>query len=309
MDPGAVSQLGGLALLGTALTLGLRHGIDWDHLAAITDITGTTTTTDAARAAVAPGKGRFGVAAPFGRGAGAGALFEGRVDWRAVGLASLYAFGHALVVVALGLAALLFGAVLPEWVDPLMERLVGVTLVLLGVWVAYSLVRYWRGEQEEFRLRSRWMLVFDGLGRARHAVEARLHGHSHDGRFHLHAVARTDQYGPKTALGTGLIHGIGAETGTQVLLIAAVGGAASQGLGVGMLLAFVFGLLISNTAVALLTSSGFISAGRARSLYVAAGCLTAVFSLVVGGYALAGAADRLPDLQAVLSAVFGEPPA
>ena len=36
-----------------------------------------------------------------------------------------------------------------------------------------------------------------------------------------------------------MIHGIGAETGTQVLLIAAVGGAASAGLGIPMLLAFV----------------------------------------------------------------------
>jgi hypothetical protein len=309
MELGAVSQVGGLALLGTALTLGIRHGIDWDHLAAITDITGTTTTTDAARAAAALEKDRFGVVAPFGWGPTAGGLLGERVDWRAVRLASLYALGHALVVVALGLAALLFGAVLPEWVDPIMERLVGVTLVLLGTWVVYSLVRYWRGDEAEFRLRSRWMLVFEGLGRAWHAVEARLHGHTHDGRFHVHPVARTDQYGPRTAFGTGLIHGIGAETGTQVLLIAAVGGAASQGLGVGMLLAFVFGLLLSNTAVALLTSSGFISAGRARSLYVAAGCLTAVFSLIVGAYALAGAADRLPDLQAVLSAVFGAPPA
>ncbi|RLT52640.1 MAG: HoxN/HupN/NixA family nickel/cobalt transporter, partial [Chloroflexi bacterium] len=32
---------GSLGLLGTALTLGIRHGIDWHHIAAITDITGT----------------------------------------------------------------------------------------------------------------------------------------------------------------------------------------------------------------------------------------------------------------------------
>ena len=42
-------------------------------------------------------------------------------------------------------------------------------------------------------------------------------------------------YGPRTAFGVGIIHGIGAETGTQVLLIAAVGGAAAAGLGVPML--------------------------------------------------------------------------
>ena len=36
-------------------------------------------------------------------------------------------------------------------------------------------------------------------------------------------------YGPRTSFGVGMIHGIGAETGTQVLLIAAVGGASSAG--------------------------------------------------------------------------------
>jgi high-affinity nickel permease len=35
------------ALLTTALVLGIRHGIDWDHIAAITDITSTTAAADA----------------------------------------------------------------------------------------------------------------------------------------------------------------------------------------------------------------------------------------------------------------------
>src|SRR3990170_4754385 len=33
---------GSLAVVGGALALGIRHGIDWDHIAAITDITSTT---------------------------------------------------------------------------------------------------------------------------------------------------------------------------------------------------------------------------------------------------------------------------
>src|SRR5437868_10204062 len=37
-----------IGLLGTALVLGFRHGFDWDHLAAITDVTSTTATADAA---------------------------------------------------------------------------------------------------------------------------------------------------------------------------------------------------------------------------------------------------------------------
>ena len=36
-----------------------------------------------------------------------------------------------------------------------MGRIVGLTLLFLGVWIIYSLVRYGR----EFRLQSRWMVV------------------------------------------------------------------------------------------------------------------------------------------------------
>ena len=40
-----------------------------------------------------------------------------------------------------------------------MERVVGVTLILLGVYVFTALVRHGR----EFRMRSRWMLIFSGV--------------------------------------------------------------------------------------------------------------------------------------------------
>jgi high-affinity nickel-transport protein len=290
---------GGLALLGTALTLGVRHGIDWDHLAAITDITGTATNVGASPegtvAGGAPLAARLEGAAP--------AFGLGRTGSWALLLASSYALGHALVVALLGLAALFFAAILPEWVDPIMERVVGVTLLVLGAWVAYSLVRSWRGEAE-FRLQSRWMLVFAGVRRGWHALQARRPGHRHDGTYHLR---RVEQYGPRSAFGVGVLHGIGAETGSQVLIIAAVGGASSQGLGTAMLFAFVVGLLLSNTLLALLTSSGFATSSRGRALYVAAGCLAAVFSLVVGAFFVLGAAGRLPDLQD-LTAFLGGPP-
>src|SRR5207237_10395947 len=84
------------------------------------------------------------------------ALAESRFaheERHAVGLATLYALGHASVVMVLGVAALLLGAVLPAWVDPILERVVGVTLVLLGVWVLFSVYQYLRGKGE-FRLRS-----------------------------------------------------------------------------------------------------------------------------------------------------------
>ena len=44
-DPAAVG------ILVTGLILGIRHGIDWDHIAAITDITSTTAAAGIAEAA------------------------------------------------------------------------------------------------------------------------------------------------------------------------------------------------------------------------------------------------------------------
>jgi len=48
--PLAVAAGGGVGLLVTALLLGFRHGIDWDHIAAITDITSTTAASTAGEA-------------------------------------------------------------------------------------------------------------------------------------------------------------------------------------------------------------------------------------------------------------------
>ena len=97
-----------------------------------------------------------------------------------------------------------------------------------------------------------------------------------------------------------MIHGIGAETGTQVLLIAAVGGASSAGLGIPMLFAFVIGLLISNFGIVLLSSVGFVSSQARERLYVAIGAVAGMFSLVVGSIFLFGLDATLPDLGSIL---------
>ena len=78
-------QGGGLALIGTALTLGLRHGVECHHLVAISDITGAAT-------------GAASSSAPKTRRT---------VDLVAIGLAALYAIGHALALVILGAGMLL----------------------------------------------------------------------------------------------------------------------------------------------------------------------------------------------------------
>lgn len=324
-----VAVAGGSGLLWTALVLGIRHGFDWDHIAAITDVTSTTATADAAEVvhsashvAVAPahmhghggtdevrahaealGHPHAHVAAPAGPARAEGHVAVaairpgiGREERRALALGTMYAVGHALVVAVLGTLALVFGAVLPDWVDPIMGRVVGFTLIVLGAWVFISLYQYAR-HGHAFRLRSRWMLVFDSARFAWRRFQARLHGHEHADPIEMTA------YGPKTALGVGMIHGIGAETGTQVLLIAAIGGGSSQGLGLPMLGAFIVGLLLSNSIVVFITATGFIASRARERLYVAVGVVAGAFSLVVGTLFLFRLEGVLPALDAWLQSI------
>jgi high-affinity nickel-transport protein len=306
----------GIGVLLTGLALGIRHGIDWDHIAAITDITSTTAAAGIAEAAhdeqhrsvSGPHHGHGGRLELRAHDAGPGAAalapamrgsrpadrrLIGREQLDAIWLGTLYALGHGAVVVALGIAALSFGALLPDWLDPVMGRVVGLTLLALGAWVLYSVYRYAAGDA--FRLRSRWMLVFDGVRFLWRRFQARLHGHEHVEPLEM------SSYGPRTAFGVGMIHGIGAETGSQVLLIAAVGGAASAGLGLPMLFAFVIGLLLSNLAIVVISSVGFVASQTRERIYVAVGAVAGVFSLVIGAIFLLGQDAVLPDLSGILA--------
>jgi len=294
-----------LSLLLGMVALGFRHGFDWDHIAAITDITSTTSAghTEVDVPAIAPvtphghdaGEMRGHAHAHDGDAGRVHAFGESRFaheQRHAIGLASLYALGHASVVVALGVIALVLGAVLPDWVDPILEKVVGVTLVILGAWVLYSVVQYMRGKGE-FRMRSRWMLVFDLARNAWGRLQARIHGHEHVPSAHA------TQYGPKTAFGVGMIHGVGAETGSQALLLAGIAGVTGV-TGIVILLAFVVGLLLSNTLVAVVSASGFIGAQRLRTLYVIVGALAGTASLVIGLLFIGGVGTVLGDLQELI---------
>jgi high-affinity nickel-transport protein len=284
----------GIGLVLTAFGFGFRHGIDWDHIAALTDITGSQE--------------------------------EGR---RSMLLATMYALGHALVVFALGVAAIVLAERLPASVDGVMERVVGATLLLLGIYVVVALVRQGR----QFRMRSRWMLLFAAARRAgrwardrsrRDEVVVITHDHAHDatephpggherapvvaGRAapvatehrhgHRHVATLPDdpflEYGRSTAFAVGMIHGVGAETPTQVLLFLAAAGAGGKAAGLLLLACFLVGLLASNSLIAAAGTFGFLGASRNWPLYVGVSLVTAAFSLVIGAVFLFGHATVLP---------------
>lgn len=312
---------GGIGFYGAALALGIRHGIDWDHIAAITDITSAASSvadereswllaepgvqlTDEGHHLVHGEHDHPGASKVAGQHLGLAqepssssvatapsAGTSGMTTHRAAFLlGTLYALGHGLVVTILGVIAILASEVLPSWVDPIMEKVVGVTLILLAVYLFYSVYRFFRNG-EEFRIRSRWMLVFAGVANAWNWIRSHVGKHEHI------PVPVRKQYGARTAFGIGMIHGVGAETGTQALIIAGVVGATSKTTAVITLLVFVGGLLISNSFVTLVSTVGFVSARRRQLIYVGAGIVAAVFSLLVGLVFLLAETDLLPDLD------------
>jgi high-affinity nickel-transport protein len=286
-DSGTGLELG---LVVSSFLFGFRHGIDWDHIAAITDITSSQ---------------------------------DNRRD--SIVFGTVYALGHALVVFVIGSIAIVLGENLPEGVDRAMERVVGATLVILGIYVFVALIRHGR----EFRMRSRWMLIFSGVRgvyrRVRPSAAAEhepVHVHTgegstavaiaedipvsewhhgHHGRpgHHHHTHPETDafmNYGRRTAFVVGMIHGVGAETPTQLVIFLTVAGAGGPLAGEVLLGMFLIGLLSSNTLITLGTAFGFVRASKNWTLYVIVAVLTATFSLVIGTLFLFGRGTVLPAL-------------
>ena len=295
MPAEATADAVGVGLLLTALGLGLRHGVDWDHIAAITDVASTS-----------------------------------RSRRESMRLATLYALGHALVVLILGVIAIQLSAVVPAGVDAVMERVVGVTLVILGAWVIVGLLRHGRN----FRLRSRWMLLFDWLGNMRRRLTstpvtpveiehdhehpvAEVHADSHaharvsvtagvpaaettHRHRHRHVVLppRDPFEAPTSRAGflIGMLHGVGAETPTQVALFVAAAGVGGAGFGFALLCAFIVGLLLSNTGIALIAAQGFLDARRHFGVHATVSVWVAALSLALGVALLAGNGDAFPAL-------------
>ena len=294
---GAIGQGFETGLLVASFWFGFRHGIDWDHIAAITDI--TSSQDDRRRSVV------------FG---------------------TLYVVGHAIVVLGLGLVAIVIGEQHPAGVDELMGRVVGVTLIILGVYVFASLIRHGR----DFRLRSRWMLVFAGVRRVWRRVRAtrrepsvvsdhdhelepvHVHGggetsmavagripasdwhHGHHGLpgHHHHKHPEPDdafmQYQRGTAFLVGMLHGVGAETPTQILIFTAAAGAGGTAGGVAVLAAFIVGLVVSNSVITLGSTFGFLQASRNFAVYATVAVLAGGVSLVIGVLFVVGKESLLP---------------
>ena len=283
MDLAAATSAGlTLAAAGSTLGFGLRHGADLDHIAALSDLASTS-----------------------------------RNRRRSAVLSACYVAGHAAVLTVLGSVAILFGASLPSSVDEVMSRVVGATLVLLGLYVGVGLFRNGTG----VRLRSRWMLLGDAAratGRYARAGVRRMkeHRHPHTTGHHADLPARVlvgggtalperevherevhehdhvhldqDATSRRAAVGIGMLHGVGGETPTQVLLFITVAGVGGAAAGLLLLGVFLAGLVISNTGIALLAGLGIGGTDRSPKVFAVLAGITAAWSLFFGTMMLSG---------------------
>jgi hypothetical protein len=238
-----------LALLSAAI-LGFRHGFDYDHIAAISDITSVQTN-----------------------------------RWLGMRLGLLYALGHAATVAVLGSIVIVFQLSLPHGFDRIAERLVGLTLLILGVFVLGSL---FTGNPAP---RSRFHLMAGALRWIRWKIK---------GYWHNHDIPRpadkTWNYTSRSVLMIGVVHGLGAETPSQLmifLLAANLGGIAKGFVGLAM---FIVGLLIMNTVMTASAVGLFGFSSRLPRFQFVITALTAIYSLAVGAFFLFGSSSLLPPI-------------
>jgi high-affinity nickel permease len=245
--------------IGSCALLGVRHGFDYDHLAAISDIT----------------------AVQHSRRQG-------------IRLGVIYALGHAFTVVAMGVLVIMLHISLPARLDAWAERLIGLTLIVLGILVVANLVRHAQSQTHTHShqaMQSRWSLLINALRHAFWKIKKLFQPDA------PRPQAFAWNYNGGSVFGIGVLHGLGAETPTQLmlfLLAASLGGTSRGFLG---LLAFAVGLVAMNTVMTAALSGIFGTGMRHPKLYRWVAVAGAVYSLTVGVIFLMGASDRLPPIS------------
>jgi high-affinity nickel-transport protein len=229
--------------------LGFRHGFDYDHIAAISDITSVQEKPSTAM--------RLGL---------------------------LYALGHASMIALLGGIVILFQLSFPPRLDSWAERLVGLTLIVLAIYVMGSLA--W-GNPKAIPP-SRAALIIRGFRRVRR-------------RFTLTPIASDEDenlnYTGPIAFGVGIIHGLGAETPSQLALFLVAANLGGIAKGIGGMAMFLVGLLFMNTVMTASACGLFRTAApHPRIMRIFVG-LTAIYSFVIGCIFLLHSANRLPPLD------------
>lgn len=104
-----------------AILIGMRHGMDGDHIAALADMIGRE---------------------------------KQKVKQYSLGV--MYSVGHGFIVLIIGLLAIYLGVRLPEGAYGILELLVSFTLILLGGIILHSVIKH----KQEYEYKSRISIVY-----------------------------------------------------------------------------------------------------------------------------------------------------
>ena len=243
------------AALGSCLVLGLRHGFDYDHLAAISDITAV------------------------------------QRDWKSgLRLGVTYALGHAFMVAILGVSVLQLHVSLPEGLDHWTERLIGLTLIVLGIGVVAGILRKDGHGHRHSRIESRLAIAINGLIWAGWRLR-RVWAPEAEPPQRFQWI-----YNGESVFLIGVLHGIGAETPTQLALFflaKSLGGTANGLMG---LAAFCVGLVFMNALMTASIGGAFKTGAFHPRFYHAIAWMGAAYSFIIGVIFLFGISERLPQL-------------
>lgn len=201
-----------------------------------------------------------------------------------------YALGHAFTVVALGIAVLELHVGLPQGLDHWTERLIGLTLIVLGIGVVAGILRKDAHGHTHSRIDSRLAIAVNGVLWMAWQVR----------RIWNRRAPRPERfqwmYNGKSVFAIGMIHGVGAETPSQLALFfltANLGGASRGMLG---LVAFAVGLVAMNALMTASMGGAFSASGPHPGFYHAIAWAGAAYSCIIGIIFLLGISERLPAL-------------
>jgi high-affinity nickel-transport protein len=176
-----------------------------------------------------------------------------------------YALGHAFTVAALGIAVLQLHMGLPEGLDHWTERLIGLTLIVLGIGVVAGILRKDAHGHRHSRIESRLAIAINGVLWLAWRVRRTWNPMApKPERFQW-------MYNGKSVFAIGILHGVGAETPSQLGLF-----------------------LLTMTAS---IGGAFNAGGHHPRIYHVIAWTGAVYSCGIGLIFLLGISDRLPALS------------
>ncbi|MEE9415382.1 MAG: hypothetical protein V3V01_08865, partial [Acidimicrobiales bacterium] len=120
------------------------------------------------------------------------------------------------------------------------------------------------------------------------------HTHSHHHELSLGEDVKVST-GNGTAAGIGVLHGIGFESPTQIAVFVASTSIVGASSGLMLLLAWVAGLLVANSALAALAGFGLLHAERNFVVYATIAVVVGLVSVAMGTLLLTGT-ELLPEI-------------